>query len=359
MTDFIHKIKDLTPEKRQLLFRRLRQAGHQVNAFPLSFAQRRLWFLDQLEPDSPVYNVPVVLRLRGFLQPDVLEQSLHAIVERHAILRARLLPAGEEPLQVIMPEQQISLVMKDFAADSASWREAQAQAYLRAEARRPFDVANEPLVRLSLLRLAEEEHILFVNLHHCIADSGAIVALLEELKSAYRAFAAGQACPLPELPIQYTDFVLWQREQLQPQRLGPALAYWKHQLYAPLPVLELPSDHPRPAAPSSQGATHTFTFSPQLREDLEQFSSYTGVTLFMDAPSSVSNRAVSLYRTNRSDCGLSDIGPKSSRNQRADRLLSQHACPADRSVRESDLPRTLIPGAQNLSRCLCPPAAAL
>ena len=172
-------------------------------------------------------------------------------------------------------------MVKNFAADSASWREAQTQAYLRAEARRPFDVANEPLVRLSLLRLAEEEHILFVNLHHCIADGGSIVALLEELKAAYQAFAAGQACSLPELPIQYTDFALWQREKLQPQRLEPALAYWQQQLRTPLPVLELPSDHPRPAVPSSQGATYTFAFSPQLREDLEQFSSYTGVTLFM------------------------------------------------------------------------------
>ena len=281
MTDFIRQVSALPPDRRRLLFRRLSQAGHQVNAFPLSLAQHRLWFLDQLDPGSPLYNLPVAFRMRGPLQADTVEQSLNTIVQRHAILRIRLFLAGEEPLQVIVPDQKFALEVIDFDAASPAQRESQAQAYLAAEARRPFDVANEPLLRVHLLRLAEKEHILFVNIHHCIADGASIVALLEELKAAYQAFSAGQACSLPALPIQYTDFAVWQHEQLQPQRLAPALAYWRQQIQSPLPVLELPTDYPRPAVKSSQGATYTFHLSPQLHEELALFSSYTGVTLFM------------------------------------------------------------------------------
>ena len=281
MTDFIRQMSALSPDRRQLLFRRLRQAGHQVNAFPLSFAQRRLWFLDQLNPGSPLYNLPVALRMRGPLQLPPLERSLNTITQRHAILRTRLLLVEEEPLQVIVPDQKIALEIIDFDAPFPAQRESQARAYLATEAQRPFDVANESLLRLYLLRLAEEEHILFMNIHHCIADGESIVALLEELKTAYQAFSTGEGCSLPALPIQYTDFTVWQHEQLQPRRLAPALAYWKEQLQDPLPILELPTDHPSPAVRSTHGATYTFAFSPQLRDALEQFSSYTGVTLFM------------------------------------------------------------------------------
>jgi amino acid adenylation domain-containing protein len=281
MTDIWRHIASLPLQKRQLLFRRLRQSGYKFNVFPLSFAQRRLWFLDQLAPGNPAYNIAAAIRLTGPLWAEAVQSSLNAIVRRHSVLRARFLLLEEEPVQVISPTLTIPLVVEQFTAACGAAQEALVQAYLTAEARRPFDLTCGPLLRMYLLRLAEDEHILFTVMHHSVSDGWSTLLFLHEFKALYRALVLGKPSPLPELPIQYTDFAVWQRQHFQGQALAVALSYWKQQLSGPLPALELPTDRLRPTVQTYRGATQTFTLPLSLSRALKDLSRREGVTLFM------------------------------------------------------------------------------
>jgi len=251
-----------------------------TDKLPLSFAQQRLWFLDRLEPGTPVYNIPAALRLTGLLNVPALEQSFNEIIKRHEVLRTTFAVVDEQPIQVIAPEQSITLSVIDLKELPVAEREAEAQRLANAEAQRPFDLASGPLLRSTLLQLDETEHILLFTMHHIASDAWSMDVLVREVAVLYDCFCSGKPSPLPELPIQYADYAIWQRQWLQGV-LETQLDYWKHQLGGNLPVLELPADRPRPNVQTYQGATQSFHLSSELTAALKTLSQQEGSTLFM------------------------------------------------------------------------------
>ncbi len=235
---------------------------------PLSFAQQRLWFLDQLEAGSPFYNIPIALRLAGKLDTTALERSLNEIVKRHEALRTTFSTVQGQPVQVICPELAMPLPIIDMQGVSASEREEKEQQWLTEEAQRPFDLACGPLFRATLLRLSEEEHTLALTMHHIISDAWSFGVLLGELEALYEAFTTGKPSSLPGLPIQYADYATWQRRWLQGEVLQAQLDYWKAQL-AGAPPLELPTDRPRPPVQAYRGATQPLLIPAHLANELK------------------------------------------------------------------------------------------
>ena len=249
---------------------------------PLSFAQERLWFLDQLEPGNAAYNLPVVVPLPGSLELPALRRSLGEIVRRHEALRTRFAASGGEPCQVIAPPHSPRLsAVVDLAALPRRRAEAEAMRLAQREASRSFDLARGPLLRAGLLRLSAGEHVLFATLHHIVSDGWSIGVFARELGALYRAFAAGLPSPLPELPIQYADYALWQRERLQGALLAGELAFWREQLAGAPPLLALPTDRPRPAVQSVKGAWLRRPLPAGLSRALAAFGRQRGVTPFM------------------------------------------------------------------------------
>ena len=248
---------------------------------PLSFAQQRLWFLDQLEPNNPRYNVPHAARLKGHLQPEVLERSLQEIVRRHESLRTSFQVVGDQPVQIIDPEVTVPLVLRDLTSLPEARREEEARRLAREEAQRPFDLTIAPLMRATLLKLAEDDHVLLLNTHHIISDGWSLGVLLREMASLYEAFSADGPSSLPELAVQYADFAAWQREFLAGEILDKQLAYWKEQLSGAPPSLELPTDRPRPPIESFRGAQQAIVLPKELLESLRKLSRVEGVTLYM------------------------------------------------------------------------------
>jgi hypothetical protein len=247
---------------------------------PLSFSQQRLWFLDQYEPGSPVYNMPSALRLRGGLNVEAMQHALSALVRRHESLRTSF-PAKEgQPFQAIAPPGPVPLPIEDLSGLPEQEREQTARRRASAEARRPFNLATGPVLRASLLRLGEQDHVLLLNIHHIVSDGWSQGVVLRELTTLYSAFATGQPSPLPELPIQYADFAAWQRNWLQGDRLQEQLDYWKQRL-ADLAPLELPTDRPRPPTQSFRGGKVNFEIPPKLTGELRKLGRSEGATMFM------------------------------------------------------------------------------
>ena len=229
---------------------------------PLSFAQERLWFLDQLEPGCPLYNVPCSLRLTGRLDVTVLERSLNEIVRRHDSLRTTFSTMNGQPVQVIASIMTITLPVHDLSV--VPEREVETLRRAKEEVNRPFNLAQGPLLRASVLKLGEEEHILLLTLHHIVSDGWSMGVLLGELSAIYNAFIAGKRSPLSELPIQYVDFASWQRQWLKGDVLERQLAYWRKQLADAPATLELSSDRPRPAIQTFRGARQSVELSRSL-----------------------------------------------------------------------------------------------
>ncbi|HID54502.1 MAG TPA: amino acid adenylation domain-containing protein, partial [Anaerolineae bacterium] len=252
-----------------------------VYVFPVSFAQQRLWFLDQFEPNSPYYNIPVAVRLHGRLQPAILENVLNEIVQRHEILRTTFGAVDGEPVQIISPDGRLPLPLHDLRHLPPEEREREALRLANEEAKRPFNLTTGPLFRANLYQLADDEFVAIFVMHHIISDGWSISVLMREISLLYDAFAAGRPSPLPELPIQYADFAEWQREWLQGDVLESQLAYWREKLGDQPPVLELPTNRPRPAVQTSRGATVSHTLPPDLMTAVNQLCRETGVTQFM------------------------------------------------------------------------------
>jgi amino acid adenylation domain-containing protein len=249
--------------------------------FPLSFAQERLWFLNQLQPDDTAYNMPTAVRLMGHLDVVALECSLNEIIRRHEALRTTFAVVDGNPKQIIAPTLELPLRVIDLQELSTADWEAAARRLASNEARTPFDLAQGPLVRTTLLRLNLEEHVLLVTMHHIIADGWSVSVFFRELSALYQSYASGKPSQLLELPIQYADFTVWQREWLQGEVSETQLAYWKRQLHDAPMVLELPADHPRPAMQSFRGATQSCILPITLAEKLTTLSRREGATLFM------------------------------------------------------------------------------
>ncbi|HEX8185638.1 MAG TPA: amino acid adenylation domain-containing protein, partial [Blastocatellia bacterium] len=247
---------------------------------PLSFAQQRLWFLDQLEGSTSAYNIPAALRLRGALNTEALTNALSEIVRRHEVLRTTFAMHDGRPVQIINPEYRTKLPILDFSTFSDDEWSADAERILIEELQQPFDLSKGPLVRAKLLRLGEEDHVLALSLHHIVFDAWSVAILYREMAASYEAFAQGVELTLPELPVQYADYASWQREWLQGEVLQDELLYWKEQLEGITP-LDLPVDHPRPPTQTFRGAHQSFTIPDSLVVSLKELSRREGVTLFM------------------------------------------------------------------------------
>ncbi|MBD2607362.1 non-ribosomal peptide synthetase [Scytonema hofmannii FACHB-248] len=255
-------------------------SSEEVFVFPASFAQQRLWFLDQLIPDNGIYNVPTVIRLTGSLKLAALKQTFNEIVRRHETLRTTFIVSDGQPLQAIAPSLTIPLSVLDLQQLPDDEQEVKAKCIITAEIEHPFDLSSGPLLRVILLVLSETEHILLLNMHHIICDDWSMGVLIRELGTLYAAFAQNQPSPLLELPLQYADFAHWQREWLQGEVLQTQLAYWREQLNG-ISILHLPTDKPRPAIQSYQGSTQFLELPKKLIDALEKLSQQEGVTLFM------------------------------------------------------------------------------
>ena len=252
-----------------------------TSVHPLSFAQQRLWFINQLAPDTPTYNIPIVINLTGHINVAVLEQSLNEIIRRHDILRTNFVVNEGKPVQAIKPPASLSLSVEDLREFPESERTQQVQRLSTELAQQPFDLSCESLWCTKLLRLAQQEYKLLLTLHHIIADGWSMGVLIKELAALYEAFSFMKPSPLPELPIQYTDFAYWQHQWLQSERIQPLLEYWKQQLGGDLPVLNLPTDRPRSPVETFRGSKQSKLLPKALTDAIKATSRREGATLFM------------------------------------------------------------------------------
>jgi amino acid adenylation domain-containing protein len=252
----------------------------EVFMLPASFGQQRLWFVQQLAPESGAYNLPSGARIRGPIRPEILEKILAEIVRRHEALRTRFVISQGVLQQVIEQKADVELLRADLSSFPEDEREAEARKLAAREVEVPFDLARGPLLRAKLLRISEQDHILMLVMHHTVSDGWSMAVLFREISVLYQSFSAGKPSPLPELPIQYADFGEWQREWLRGPVLEEQLGYWKKQL-AGIQPLELPIDRPRAAFARNEGAYFSFWLPRQLSKKLQERSQRSGATLFM------------------------------------------------------------------------------
>jgi len=278
-------------EKRQLLAQALKKKANkgpalplivrrQVEKPPLSFAQQRLWFLDQLGMGKSAYNVPMAVRLQGLLKVQALEQSLQEVVKRHEVLRTTFAILDDQPVQIISPVQALSLTCRDLSALNIKDQEEQIQQLVRGDRTFSFDLSRDLLLHAVLLRLSRQDHILLLIMHHIVADGWSVGVLIRELSQLYPAFVADLPSPLPPLSLQYADYAIWQRQSLQGQVLERHQLYWQKQLAGFSPT-RLLTDYPRPPVQSFYGASQSILLSAGLTEKVKELSQREGVTLFM------------------------------------------------------------------------------
>src|SRR5215813_3694172 len=289
MTDNLNK-EELDQERLELLDYLLEEEGIETSsesqkivrrvprgALPLSFAQQRLWFLDQLAPGSVAYNLSGRLHLEGRLDASALEASLNEIVRRHEVLRTIFSTRDGEPVQIMLSELRLPLPLTDLSHLQLTERETAIRQLCEEETLRPFDLSTGALMRASLLRLSKDEHVLLLSMHHIVSDGWSIGVLIRELAALYEAYAVRAESALKELSLQYGDYALWQREWLQGEVLDQQLAYWREQLGGELPVLQLPLDKPRLATSIFQSATFSCNLSKTISEELQVLSRREGV----------------------------------------------------------------------------------
>lgn len=284
---------ELPPEKRRLFLAGLKAEGVDFSLFPipadvacddrdgLSYAQRRMSFLWQLDPQGAAYNLPMAVRLKGKLDRQALQQAFDRLVARHESLRMRLRTQGEHLYQEVLAAEAVAIVEHDLTALAAAQREARVASLAEGQAQAPFNLLQGPLLRVNLLQLATDEHVLLLTLHHIVADGWSLNVLIDEFVRLYDAACQGSEATLPALPIQYRDYALWQRSWLEAGEQARQLSYWREKLGDDHAVLELPLDHPRVGAPSHRGARRELQVDPALAERLRALASAQGVTLFM------------------------------------------------------------------------------
>ncbi|WP_342622820.1 non-ribosomal peptide synthetase [Pseudomonas alkylphenolica] len=262
-------------------------------AVPLSYSQQRMWFLWQMEPDSPAYNVGGMARLRGVLDVSRFEQALQTLIVRHETLRTTFPSIDGVPYQCVHSDSALQMHWQDFSADSPAQREQRLQAFADEQAHQPFDLERGPLLRACLVKAGEHEHYFVLTLHHIVTEGWAMDIFARELGELYEAFVDERESPLPALPVQYLDYSVWQRQWLEAGEGQRQLDYWKTKLGDEHPVLELPTDRPRPALQSHRGELYRFDLSPQLATRVRAFNAERGLTLFMTMTATL---AVLLYR---------------------------------------------------------------
>ncbi|MEO5579864.1 MAG: condensation domain-containing protein, partial [Gemmatimonadaceae bacterium] len=281
MTD-IQLTDELSPaERRALLTDLLRTNRARPRVLPLAPAQQRLWFLDRLVPGHSVYNIPMAMWLSGPLDCASFERALSEVARRHEALRTTFSQRDGEPMQVVAPDGAVYVAVVDLTAFPEDQREGEALRLANEEARRPFDLEQGPLLRVSLLDLGDNRRLSVLVMHHIVSEAWSVSLLLEEVSRLYQAFVNGLPSPLPELPLQYGDFANWQRNRAAGAGVQPDLDYWRRQLAGAPPFIEIPTDRPRPAMRSYRGAWKTLQLAQSTTEALHAFSRREGVTPFM------------------------------------------------------------------------------
>ncbi|AVH66609.1 non-ribosomal peptide synthetase [Nostoc sp. 'Peltigera membranacea cyanobiont' N6] len=292
MSDILKRLETLSPEKRELVLQKLKKQQQSTSdnklipisrqqSLPVSFAQQRLWFLDQLEGENCVYNVPFFLQISGCLQIAALQQAITAIIQRHEVLRTSFCVVNESPIQVIHANPKLTMQLIDWRQLTEADQLKKAQQLAIEELQQPFDLSNPPLLRVKLLQLSDQSHLLFLVIHHIVCDGWSMQIFRRELFTLYTAFCAGKPSPLPELSLQYADFAHWQRQWLQGEVLQKQLNYWQKQLAAVPPLLELPTDRPRPSTQTYRGRSEFGALNQNLTQKLKRLSQESGTTLFM------------------------------------------------------------------------------
>jgi amino acid adenylation domain-containing protein len=252
-----------------------------ADLLPLSFAQRRLWFIDQLIPGIPAYNIPRVVPIAGPMPAVALEQGLSEVVRRHEVLRTRFVSHGDEPIQVIDPPRPVSFAMADLEGLARDERYACARRLVEQETDRPFDLSRGPLLRASVLRLSPGEHIALMTLHHIVSDAWSARVLEQEMTLLHRSYRDGEPSLLPELAIQFADYANWQRERFSGELLQKQLTYWRNQLAGSPPLVDVPTDRSRPAVQSYRAESQRIEFSAETSAALRRLSQSEAVTLYM------------------------------------------------------------------------------
>ena len=287
------RLENLSPAKRALLVAALRKdalkqsAGKKIprcakkGPVVLSFAQQRLWFIDQLDPGNPAYNCPAAVSLRGPLDLEALQQSFNHLVARHESLRTTFVALDGLPQQIVSAPTALHIPLLDLQGQAPEQQQEEVRRIALAEAQTRFDLQAGPLLRVSLLRLGRQEHVLLLTIHHIISDAWSIGVLVREVAQLYESMREGREVRLAELPIQYGDFAVWQREWMQGAELERQLSYWREQLAGLRGVLELPQAKARPVQASHQGATVTLQLDAELTRELRELSRQQGVTLYM------------------------------------------------------------------------------
>jgi amino acid adenylation domain-containing protein/FkbM family methyltransferase len=294
MNNLLKRIGELSPERRELLELRLRnipesrnegapssqiQRANRSGNLPLSFAQERLWLLDQLEPGNMAYNLPAAIRIRGALDDVVLERVFGEIIRRHEVLRTRFEMRSSGPMLMIDPAAEVQVRKIDLRELAFDEREKQVRELIAVEAQYQFDLRKGPLLRVSLLELEDEVHVLLVTMHHVVSDGWSLGLLVREMLLLHEAFSAGEKSPLPELPVQYADYAVWQRNRLNGEALEELLKYWREKL-KDLEALAFPTDWPRHAETRGAGASVSIETDPALTTALKKLAHAEEVTLF-------------------------------------------------------------------------------
>jgi FkbH-like protein/FkbM family methyltransferase len=293
MDERMNNIRGLTPQQRELLLRRAQRLASgedpehiarrkdDSNMYPLSFAQQRLWFLDRLNPGNPFYNVAFGTRITGPLDARALLESLREIVRRHDTLRTRFTLGDGTGAQVVSGEARFDLAIVELGGYGNEERERKAYELAGMEAERQYNLETDPMLRVMLIGMGDEEHVLIRVMHHIMCDGWSLGVFNRELETLYDACRSGRASPLAPLPIQYADFALWQREWLQGEEMHSQLAWWLDKLEGAETVLRIPADRPRTPVQAFNGAIHSFTLSPTIRDRLRPICEREGVTLYM------------------------------------------------------------------------------
>ncbi len=296
MSDLQDRLARLTPEQRALLETRLREKGmstpraarirpipdrERLDHFPASFDQERLWFIDQMEPGNPAYNIHTTTRLQGPLDLDRMRRAVNAVIARHEVLRTTFQVVDDGPVQVVAPRLEIDLPVLDFTHLPATEREAAAQGAATDAATIRFDLATGPLIQVVMARLSDEDHVMMVCMHHAITDRWSFDLFEHEVGQVYVALRYGTEADLPELPIQFSDFAAWQREELSGERGRRHIQYWRDKLGDAPMVLEIPTDRPRPPVQTFAGAREYITYPVPLLKALKRLTQECGATMFM------------------------------------------------------------------------------
>jgi amino acid adenylation domain-containing protein len=248
---------------------------------PLSLTQQRIWFAEQLAPGSPLYNLTVAMHIEGPLDVQVLEQSIGEVIRRHEALRTKIIVSEDQPSQIVCDVQPFTFRLMDLGGMSPKERDAVVRRTLSEQAQQPFDLARGALFRIRLLRLSEQRHFIALSIHHIVSDRWSMGILFREVSALYEAYSSRRPSPLPELPIQYVDFAMWQRDRSHEEVLEKHLPYWQEHLGGPLQLLDLPTVRPRPAVPSYRGARVPMVICKSLAEELKHLARRNNVTLFM------------------------------------------------------------------------------